>query len=302
MLGIVDASSLIKEGPSTLKRDILFFERIAVRGGSRMIETWRTGRQFRSDEDRAFADELESLFETPFFLSIDENISAIRSRLSDAFLAEYDAVTRRAAEAVEILLSGSDDTPDTLRMSELSRHWRGLRLRAHAAAINATGGLAAANCEIPIFDLAPADGVHFGEIIHIAIDKVTLPGATCGWEAVLDLKGDKDLQDRARKLRLWSSELAKPGMTAALAAEHVSDTLADYERYMSAHNLKFVSGAVKAAVAGTAEIVEEISRMRVGKLFQRILGMRASHGELLMAEQTAPGRQLSLVTALNAKL
>lgn len=285
-----------------MKRDILFFDRIAVRGGTRMIDSWRTGRQFRSEEDRAFADELEALFDTPHFTSLDESIDAIRPKLSAAVAEEYDAVTRRTSEAVRILLSDAEETSDSLRIAELGRHWRGLRIRAHAAVINATGGLATANCEMPILDVVSPAGVQDGEILHIAIDRVKLPDETCAWETIFDLKDDRDLQDRARKLRLWAAELSRPGMTAALAAEHVADTLADYERYMSAHNLKFVSGAMKAAIAGTAEILEEVSRMRIGKLLQRVLGMRVAQGELLMAEQTAPGRQLSLVTALNAKL
>jgi hypothetical protein len=148
----------------------------------------------------------------------------------------------------------------------------------------------------------PVRSLSTGSVIQLAIKRVLIPDERTSWEDIFALKQDQGLQDRARKLRLWASKTARSETSLAVVEEQIADLLSDYETYLRAHKLKYTTMTLGAIVAQGAELIEDMAKLRFGKLADKLFSVTKSKAEMTLSEMKAPGRELSIVTFLNERL
>lgn len=138
--------------------------------------------------------------------------------------------------------------------------------------------------------------------MQLAIHRVPVPDELSAWQDIFELKADTDLQARARKLRIWATELAQRQIALEMADEYLADLLSDYEGCLRAHKLKYTSAALKSVIVGGAGFAEDLIKLRFGKVASSFFAVSEMRADILLAEMLAPGRAVSLVTALNKRL
>ncbi len=296
MIG-VDNETLTLTPPSHYKRSILFYDQMLLMQAPRSIYEWREG-PYSKKRYHAYADEMEFLLETPHFLPPDK-LSGIPVQGETA--ASLRAAIRETNAQARAALP--DDGGLTVPFEEFARlHSLGASLETRLAAESLTsmGQPAISAYTVPrIARGATSSSLVAGDVIRLAIDKVMIPDESTSWEDILALKADKDLQERARKLRLWAVKIAKSENSIALAEEHVADLLADYERFLRAHRLKYGYTTLEAVITQSAEFLEDLLKLRVAKLASRFFSVNKTKADMTLSELKAPGRELSLVTSIN---
>jgi hypothetical protein len=304
MIGIDDGTTLIRD-LGHLKRDILFYDSMILMGAEEVSRLCRLDITDVVSFEHV-ADEIDFLLSTPYFAAKPFRTPSIplrdasddeRSALRDAVLA-YENVTSAIAE----LERDQSEMRDKDELRRLRATQFSLVTRMEAVYQRAGGRLAVSNCPIPSAPSNGTQGLSVGNVLQLVINRVSIPCETTPWQDILDLKSDKDLVDRARKLRIWAMKTASSETSLQVAEEHVSDLISDYERYLHAHKLKFTSTAIQAVVVGAADLLEDIVKFRLGKLARRVFAARAFQAEMILSEAQAPGRELSLVTVLNERL
>lgn len=319
MLGINDAGSYLNNGLSSLKRDILFFDKIALTGCNNVIKMGRHLGGCNLD----VSNDLEFILDTSYFeVQRDDDLfdhisnantdekKYFNQILNELLESSANIIDRKYKTSAWIDIGFNIDKYKTFSLSraemdEVSRQSElhsSLFLRAIVAKLQVNGLNAVSTYRIPPWTEKIEPKLNVAEVLGLAIERVPVPDDNVPWQDILDMKEDRDLADRARKLRLWATKIAGSESSLASADEQISDLLADYSRYLAAHKIKTSSTILEAVVVGTAGMLEDLVKLKFEKIAQRIFSYRKFHAEVLMSELKAPGRELSIVTTLQDRL
>ncbi|RYY26084.1 MAG: hypothetical protein EOP62_11425 [Sphingomonadales bacterium] len=293
------------------KRDILFFEKIFVADARSALGVWRNGPFGDQQLNLRLADELEYLLETDFFLSRNESVEQViltskDPEVSEIFRSYLDRLNSTFL-AYKPALDGFADweefavrlvQPDTRQ--KIQTHST-LMLQLEAA-FQQHQGIDAVLHGVPAWMRVGEASLEPGQAIELVLNNVPVPAETVPWEEIFAIKSDPEIIHRTRKLHLWSNEITKPGMTVKRLNEYIQDSLHDYESYMKANHIRLRSSILKTVVVGTAELWEDIVHLRFGKLAARLFSAEEKRADFILAEARAPGRQLSLVSAVKDRL
>lgn len=295
MIGVDDQTMTLGTSPSYYKRHILFYDQLLLIHSTSAIRRWRDG-SFRP-KCRQNADEMEYLLETPYFLS-PEKLGDIQVGLAAVYsLRNAEARLRKALPEKAGLIGPH---PEFSRFQKLRES---LFTRLVAETLTGVGRPAISAHVIPKCAAgASSPMLVAGEVIRLAIDRVMIPDERTSWEDILALKADRDLQDRARKLRLWAIKAAKNETSLAVVDEQIADLLADYERFLRTHRLKYSYMTLGAVITEGAGMLEDLLKLRLGKVAGRFFSASRTKADMTLSELKAPGRELSLVTLANARL
>lgn len=141
-----------------------------------------------------------------------------------------------------------------------------------------------------------------GDVIQMVIARVPLPAENTPWQDILEVRDNKDLMIRAKRLARWSREVASQNLNLKDADDFISETLYEYETYMAAHKIKSEYASLTAVSVGIADVVEDICKLRFGKLVGRFASFKVQRADMILAEMAAPGRELSVVPAFKQQL
>jgi hypothetical protein len=293
------------------KRDILFFDKMFVADARSAIGVWRNSPFGDRTTAPRQADELEYLLASDFFISNDDSARDILSITKDKelykkFKPYIDAIDKVFSK-YKPKLEGFKNWDDLQsRMSDTDvRIWGSIHsvlMLELEASFQQHQGIDAVLHGIPTWMQPQESGVRPGHAIELALANVPVPAETVAWEEIFAIKADPEMAHRARKLHLWANEMAKPGMTVERLIQYIQDSISDYESYMRANRIRFQSSILKTAVVGTAELFEDILHVRLGKLAARLFSVEEKRADFILAEARAPGRQLSLISAVKGKL
>ena len=301
MIGIDNTTSFESEpSPSKYKTSILFFDQIMLLHSETAVREWRAdGNDIREYHD--YADEMEYLIETPHFLPANKlagvPISGPSTVELSAALKEVGQCIRDAVDKDRGLLLPIH------KFTELHVLNKSLITRLAAASLCEFGqpAISVHRLPSPIFGKGQT-ALEVGDVIQLAINKVLVPDERTSWEDIFLLKEDREVRDRARKLRLWATKAAKNASSIAHAEEELTDLLADYERFLRAHRLSYQYAGFSSIITGSAGILEDIVKLKFEDLAKRLFSVKKAQAEMTFAEITAPGVELSLITYVNEKL
>lgn len=300
MIGVDDRFQTLASSPSNYKRDILFFDEMLLMHSTAAIIEWRHGAHSRA-KYQAFADEMEFLLESPYFSSSDRLAGV---PMSDPMVEEIRLALSEVDERLNVALPPNSGLRVPIEeFSQLQGLRASLSTRLAAASLTNYGIHAVSAHQMPLIARgAPVQSLCVGSVLHLAIKRVLIPEERTSWEDVFALKQDRDLQQRARKLRLWATKTAKSETSLGLIEEQLADLLSDYEKYLRAHKLKYTTMTLGAVVGQGAELIEDLVKLRLGKLAGKLFSATKTKAEMTLSEMQAPGRELSIVTHLNEKL
>ncbi|MEM9388685.1 MAG: hypothetical protein AAGA68_26830 [Pseudomonadota bacterium] len=309
MIGTTHAWDLTFTGLGGLKRDFLFFDQLALVTPTSTMARWRG--LYGKRRHREWADELEYLLSTGEVIGSDHYLEIRRSASAppNEAVDEYIRLVRRNQEIFDeldkLMHQAREDgaqPPDLDRVQRLSNLNRSLQVRSCAQQFCIEGREAVCIDGLPDPMGLQSTVLTSGDMLRLAIDNVPLVSDTTPWQDLFELKSDADLVARARKLRLWAREIAASGYDAAYAKEHLDDLLNDYERYLALHKAKYTRGIISAFLAGSAELIESIGGLKLGKIVQCVLSARGQKTDLLISELEAPGREVSMISRLRDEL
>lgn len=306
MLGVCDGTRVISSGTGSLKRDLLFFDRLVLLGGKQGLAVLQNSER-NSLKYRGLADELEYLFGTPYFesYSSDATMAEIGDPQSDDDRSANRAIAwihdreQDALRLKEELESGPATKEKLQAVIDVREEQVSILTRLEALRRTRLGERATSNEPIPTsscFHGAPL----VGDVIRITIKLVPSLDCNTPWEDIFALKSDKDVTERARKLRLWAEDQVGLGDPISRLSERIADTVSDYERVLTAYKVKYNSSMIQTVVAGG--LIEDVVKLRLEKAASRFFSARIAKADLLIAEAAIPGRELSLVTIIRDKL
>ena len=288
MYAIDNGASLDGTRLANLKREIFFFEKMVLVNLSVARKAWEKN---TSEELKEWNSDIEFMLDSPFF--IEQDMSHI---CEDCPWGNEGSEFKYLIEQfTKISHENSIDREND--SAEISAQQQDLICRFL---------LQAARRQVPDMTLAydpyrkesNRTTASATDIIQLAVEHVPVPDPIMPWEDIILLKCDEEFIEKSRKLLIWANDLSSRNISLHLAEEYILDAISDYENYMKAVGVKYTTSGLSAILVQSAEIIEDLAKLRVGKVAGRLLQVRSRQADLALAELAAPGRPLALVSAL----
>ena len=133
------------------------------------------------------------------------------------------------------------------------------------------------------------------DVIQIVINALPQPSETIPWEQIIDFRNDPDTAHHFLALRNWMTETAKAQLTPGEIEEKIEYLLSQYGQHMKLHKLKINAGIIETIVVAGAEFLEDLVRLKWGKIAKGLFSLRHRRIALMEGELTAPGNQLAYI-------
>jgi hypothetical protein len=121
------------------------------------------------------------------------------------------------------------------------------------------------------------------------------PTEDTAWEQILEFRNDPDSKGKLLDLRRWIKKAAKDGLTRKEAGEELEWLLQEYERHLALHRMKSSQGLIETVVTTTAEVAEDLVKLRLGELAKLGFAWKRRQLALQEAELKAPGREVAYI-------
>ena len=312
MIGVTHGSYLLGGGLNSLKRDALFFDQISMIACHNTIREWRYGRYSHKSKYQNWANETEFLVESGIVISSDSYKKITASECDNnnrKYFSMCDQLDSIVKEMDSIGCSVNTRMPTTLldieaqKLNSLGSTMLNLQLRLAAEEFKVFKDTRACSIVAPSFtDNVHKKSISQGDVLKLCVDHIPVPSLDTSWKQIIEMRFDEDLKYRARKLKLWSYDIANQDIDLNHANEYLQDLLFEYESYMKLHTKKFSRGTMESIIVGSVEAIEDLVKGRIGKLAQKFFDIKNKHCDLLIAEKEAPGREVSWITKVKEKL
>ncbi|MBL4649567.1 MAG: hypothetical protein JKY03_07530 [Aureispira sp.] len=113
------------------------------------------------------------------------------------------------------------------------------------------------------------------------------------WEQIFAFKSDPDVYNSIWGLRSWITGLSKAEKTEAEIEEEYRYLKYKYEQAIKNHKLKTEASIFQTMIQGTAELFENIAKLRLGKAASLFFRFKEEKVALMDLELNSEGNQLS---------
>jgi hypothetical protein len=283
MTEIIGVKSVLKSftsGVEGLKRDLLLFDKIAIDKIERLI------RQYRRKKPTDLVRELRWLYEQELVISGPDLFdSSIREDVS--LKQEFQSIKELESQVAK----SNTKTPH-----QIGRALYVLELHARIASMILNRD--------PHMEAYPLLAVHLSDgprpskkrdVLEVLINQLPVPSENTPWEHILEFRADPDSKSKFLALRNWVSEMSRTDLSVLEIEQRLDYLLDQYERHMKLHKMKVRPGALETAVVSTAEIAEDLVKIKWGKLAQRLFALKHRRLTLLEGELTVPGSEVAYI-------
>lgn len=118
------------------------------------------------------------------------------------------------------------------------------------------------------------------------------------WNDLLDFRKEEKTQHLARSVRRWARKIVAEQWTAVELEDEVRELLYEYENHLRIARMSANKGVLELLITGTADLAENIVKLRFGKIGALASALRERRVKLSEEEATAPGRELALLAEL----
>jgi hypothetical protein len=118
------------------------------------------------------------------------------------------------------------------------------------------------------------------------------------WQDVFDFRKEEKTQHLIRNVRRWARKIVAEDWTAAELQDEVRELLYEYENHLRIARMGANKGILEILITGTADLAENIVKLRLGKIGALVSLFRERKVKLLEEESKAPGRELALLAEL----
>jgi hypothetical protein len=277
-IGVVGAS-LFGEA-SRLKRMMLLFERLAIDISTRRLTA--------------------------------ADMAALKNGRNDfEFLRSEGLLTTEMALAAEhATRTGSNEHAHTLNQflpttaaNRVQAHLQlsGISSRVLAAQLRRSRNVDAVAVSDTLEGLALDERVDRDFVIRVSLTALPIPAENTPWEAILDFRRDPESKIKFARLKTWMNRVARTDLTHMEFIDEVHHLLTDYESHMRLHRMQTSKGFLEVLVTGTAEAVEDLAKLRFGKLAKAPFEINKQRFALLAEEREAPGTEIAYIVAARSR-
>lgn len=301
------------------KHELLFFDRVAVVGLEEAIKNNRRGLYARPD----IADQMEWLaeegliFDPPglrydFFneqancgdASLAATFGLLARDLRESAVPFSTTISQSEGEMLTVQSFSRSDGDKLMRAGRLDWARAFLITRLVAAQMRADLGIDAVSSgatpdlvkALRAGIVTPSDDMH--GVAHIVLRQLPVPDEDAtSMESILEFRKDPDARNQLLALRLWMRAAARAVTSSAELQERITYFLSEYERYLRIHRLKTKPGFLETAITTTAEMIENLAKLKLGESAKLLFRIKHSRLALLEAEAKAPGREVAYVAS-----
>ncbi len=137
-------------------------------------------------------------------------------------------------------------------------------------------------------------------VVKLVIDKFPLLGPEAEIERIVEFKSDVETHLKLQRIRVWISELGKKNLSIPEVEQSLEHLLAEYEKHLRIHNMKFKTGVFQTVILPIADIIENLIQLKPAKAMKSFLEVRMFNLNLLEAEQKAPGKEVAYIAEVNS--
>ncbi|MDP3859336.1 MAG: hypothetical protein Q8Q73_16400 [Stagnimonas sp.] len=133
-------------------------------------------------------------------------------------------------------------------------------------------------------------------VLMAVLENIPIPDTDLPLEQLLDWRSDADAQLKLRRLKHWINTAAsKKEVNSRHLKDEIRYLLDEYQQQMLLHDIKFRSGVLKAVITTTAEILENVAKLKIAKLSEMPFRISDERIQRLSVELQAPGRSLAYI-------
>jgi hypothetical protein len=138
-------------------------------------------------------------------------------------------------------------------------------------------------------------------VAHIILNKLPFPAKDVPISKVLDFKEDSDTRRLLLGMKRWLRKTLESNISLKELNEEIEYLIMEYTHYMKLYDMKITTGTLETLVVTSAEIIENVAKLNLGKAAKSLFSIRNRHLALVEAEMKAPGREVSYIVHANQK-
>jgi hypothetical protein len=133
------------------------------------------------------------------------------------------------------------------------------------------------------------------EVLEIVLKNIPTPSDQTPWEQIFEYRSDPESRAKFLDLRNWMNEIFHQKLSATEISEKLEYLLSQYERHLRLHKMKSNAGVIETIIVSSGEGLENLLKLKLGKLTKQLFSMRQRKIELLEGELTAPGSEVAYI-------
>jgi hypothetical protein len=142
---------------------------------------------------------------------------------------------------------------------------------------------------------------HAHPVWKVVISEMPDLDTRASWEDVFAFRNEDRTQHFVRSIRRWIRKIVAEDWTQAELQDEVRELVYEYENHLRAARLSAGSGVLKCIITGTAELAEDVIKLRLGKIAKLVTVIIDQKIKLLDAEIQAPGREVALIPEIKKR-
>ena len=150
---------------------------------------------------------------------------------------------------------------------------------------------------VPILsaDSYPDGQANSTDVLQIVLHTIPMPDATTSWEHIIEYRSDPDSYSKFLALRNWMIDISKKNLTHIEIEQKLEYLIDQYQQHMKLHRMKANAGTLQTLVVSTAEFMEDLVKIKWGKLARNMFTIKERKLALLEGELTSPGSEVAYI-------
>jgi hypothetical protein len=133
------------------------------------------------------------------------------------------------------------------------------------------------------------------DIITMTLSKIPMPDEGTSLKRILDFRNDPESRGYLFGLRSWLGDVARQGLSAGEAEEKLEWLLFQQEQHLRVHRIASTRRSIGAVFVASAEILEDLVRMKWTKAAKGIVSIVNGKMELLKSEISGPAKEITYI-------
>lgn len=132
-------------------------------------------------------------------------------------------------------------------------------------------------------------------ILEIVISKFPVTNfSNVAWEKIIDFKADTETQTNILRLKNCMIDVSKSDLSHYEIQEKLDYLLNEYIVHLKRHKLHFQYSVLKEVLITTAEIAENIIRLKFSQAINSVLNIGTAKMKLMDIKENAPGKEVAI--------
>jgi len=151
----------------------------------------------------------------------------------------------------------------------------------------------------PYQDMDIDSDINRDAAIRLTLREFPVPSEITPWESIEEFRQDPEARKNFWELKKWMNKVGKSGLKQYEVHDELRGLINDYDKSMKIHKLKHQTGSFEVVVTTTAQVAEDLVKVKWSDAIKSIFQVHKQNVKLLEDEQNNPGREVAYIA--NAK-